>query len=46
MTKPKLFPSLCKHTSMVLVERPEGFWTERAQIQKNVVSMESILILL
>lgn len=31
MTKPKLFPSLCKHTSMVLVRTPEGVWTKRKE---------------
>ena len=28
ITNPKLFPSFCKHTSMVLVKTPEGFWTK------------------
>lgn len=27
-TNPKLFPSLCRSTSTVLVSTPDGFWTE------------------
>ncbi len=40
MTNPKLFPSLCKHTSMVLVMTPEGVWTESwEEIQKIIIKI-------
>lgn len=44
MTKPKLFPSLCKNTSMVLVMTPDGLWTTIKEKIKNYIEAENVHI--